>query len=162
MSPNSSQTLPQDRFHIQVPSREADANVQTKDTATDCKDDDSTTVPKMVLVKEEFFDVKKEFESESPGSGNGTPAQGSQPSVLESHVPEQSHDAERPMSRRSILIVKTSRIIFIQAPWVDVTNELRSVQQLCGQLRTQVEILETNANTSHSVAGQEALSRSYL
>ena len=75
MSPNSSQTLPQEPFHVQVPSREADANVQTKDPSTECKDDDSaTSVPEMVLVKEDFFDVKEEFESGSPGSGNGMPA----------------------------------------------------------------------------------------
>ena len=38
-------------------------------------------------------------------------------------------------------------------------NELRSVLQLCGQLRTQVENLENNMDTSHIVAGQEAISR---
>ena len=100
MSPNLSQTLSQDPFHMQVPSREADANVRTKDSSTECKDDDPTTsVPKMVPAKEDFFDVKEEFESGSPGSGNGTPAQVNQPSVLENerpHVPEQSHEAERP------------------------------------------------------------------
>ena len=52
----------------------------------------------MMPVKEDFFDVKEEFESGSPGSGNGTPAQAGQPSVLENerpHEPEQSQEDER-------------------------------------------------------------------
>ena len=88
MNPNSSQTLRKDPFYPQAPSRGADANVRTKHSSTDCKDEESTTsVPKMVPVKENLFNVKEEFESGSPGSGNGTPAQPSQPSVLENGRP---------------------------------------------------------------------------
>ena len=38
-------------------------------------------------------------------------------------------------------------------------NKLRSVQQLCRQLRTQVEGIASNADMSHIVASQEALAR---
>ena len=48
---------------------------------------------------------------------------------------------------------------FLQVPWIDVVNELRSVQQSCEQLRTQVEGIASNVDTSHIVASQEALPR---
>ena len=38
-------------------------------------------------------------------------------------------------------------------------SELRSVQQSCGQLRTQMASIKSNMDTSHIVAVQEALSR---
>ena len=63
---------------MQAPSR-ADANVRIKVSSTKCEEEKSTTsVPKMVLVKEDFFDVKEEPESGSAGSGDGVPAQVSQ------------------------------------------------------------------------------------
>ena len=73
MSPNSSQTLPQD---LSAPNREADANVRTKVSSTKSKYEESTTsVPMMVPVKEDFFDVKEDLESGSVGSGAGVPTQ---------------------------------------------------------------------------------------
>ena len=113
-------------------------------------------------MKEVFFDVKEELESGSPRSGNGTSAQANQPSVLENErpdVPEQSHKVERPHEPEVPTHSHNSQDDLPQTTWTDVMNELRSVQQLCGQVRTLGETLENNADTSHIVAGQEALSR---
>ena len=44
-------------------------------------------------------------------------------------------------------------------PWNDVVSELRSVQQSCRQLKTQVEGSASNLDTNRIVASQEALSR---
>ena len=148
---------------MQVPSREADANVRTKAPSTKCEDEASTTsVPKMVPVKEDFFDVKEDIELGSPGSGNGTPAQGGQSSVLENkrpHEPEQSQETERPHGPEVLTPSHDIQDNLPQVPWADVMNEQRSVQQSCGQLRTQVESIESNMDASHIVAGQESPSR---
>ena len=120
---------------MQVPSREADANVRTKDTSTKYEDEkSSTSVPKMVPVKEDFFDVKEEPETESPGSGHGMPAQACQPSVLENerpHEPEQSQETERPSEPEVLTHSHDIQDNAPQVPWTDVMNELRSVQQSC-------------------------------
>ena len=82
------------------------------------------------------------------------PAQASQPSVLPQvrpYEPEQSQEQDTP--------VREAHDKSPQMSWVDVMNELRSVQQSCGQLRTQVEDVANNVDTSHIVASQEALSQ---
>ena len=146
MSPNSSQTLPQDPFHVH-PTQEADACVRTRNSPVKCKEEASMA---SMPAKEEFdvkeepeeFGVKEEPESESGGSRNGTPAQASQPSVLENERP---HEPEVPVSNRD------TQEAFFQVPWNDVLNELRSVQQSCKQLRTQVEGIGSNVDMSHIV-----------
>ena len=120
MSPNSSQTLPQNPFQTQAPSRGAGANVQTKDPSTECKDDDSTTsIPKMVPVKEDFFDVEGGLGSGPPGSRNAIPAQASQTSVLENErtrVPEQLHETEWPQEPQAPTHDRNSQDNLPQAP----------------------------------------------
>ena len=65
-----------------------------------------------------------------------------------------------PMSRKSPVSNRDIQDNLLQVPWNDdVMNELRSVQQSRGQLRTQVESIQSTMDTSHIVAGQEALSR---
>ena len=91
--------------------------------------------------------AKEEFDE---GSTLEMPTQASQPSVLENERP---HEPEIPDPNRD-----TQENSF-QVPWIDVMNELRSVQQSCRQLRTQVEGIASNADASHIVASQEALSR---
>ena len=54
MSPNSSQTLPQDTFHMQVPKSEADANVKTRNSPVKRKDEDASTTSMPGKGKEEF------------------------------------------------------------------------------------------------------------
>ena len=80
VSPSSSQTLPQDTSHTQVPNREADANVRTENSPAKCKEEEASTTS---TPAKEDFDVKEEPESESAGSRAKMPAQASQPSVLE-------------------------------------------------------------------------------
>ena len=113
-----------------------------------CKDEDTST--SSMPVKEEF-DAKEAPESESEGSRVEVPAQASQPSVLES---EQPHEPETPDPNRD-----TQENLF-QVPWIDVMSE--PVQQSCRQLRTQVEGIASNADTSHIVQSQEPLSRRIL
>ena len=44
----------------------------------------------------------------------------------------------------------------LRVPWIDVMNELRSVQHSCRQLRTQVESVASNTDVSEIVARQDA------
>ena len=43
MSPNSSQTLPQDTYYTQAPNRKADANARTKESSVKSEDEESST-----------------------------------------------------------------------------------------------------------------------
>ena len=70
------------------------------------------------------------------------PAQASQPSY-EPENPDPDRDTQENLLR---------------VPWIDVISELRSVQQSCRQLRTQVQSITSNADTSDIVAKQDALS----
>ena len=116
VSPNSSQTLPQDPFYTQVPHPKADAKVGTKNSPAKCKEEGSS---KPTICVED----------------------------------ERPHESEIPDSNRD------TQENFLQVPWIDVMNELRSVQQSCRQLRTQVEGIASNADMSHIVAFSRGISR---
>ena len=83
------------------------------------------------------------------------PTQASQPSVLENERPHEP-ESEFPDPNRD------TQENFLRVPWIDIVNELRSVQQSCRQLRIQVEGITSNTDTSDIVARQEALSRRLL
>ena len=113
MSPNSSQALPQDPFHMQVPNPEADDNVRTNNSPVKCKEEESS--PAYMPAKEEAY-VKEEPESESEGSRNGTPAQASRPSVAWRMGGLVSRSG--PMNRRFLCQTETVKK-FLQVPWND-------------------------------------------
>ena len=122
MSPNSSPNLPLDSFHLQAPKPEADANVRTE------TEDDASNASAASKVQQE---VKEEFESISGGSRAPLRAQSRQASFLGSGRP---YEPERPDVRQTAQAAPE-----LEVPWVDVINELRSVQHSRRQLRTQVE-----------------------
>ena len=74
MSPNSSQTLPQDPLHVQDPPR-VDTYLRSEETSSKCEEETPTSAP-----KREEFDVKEE--PESPGLREGETAHPSQRSEL--------------------------------------------------------------------------------
>ena len=96
-------------------------------------------------------EVKEEFESGSGGSRAAMPAHASQASSFGNGRP---YEPENSDPNRDV------REDILRVPWIDVMNELRSVQHLCRQLKTQAESVASNTDVSEIVARQDALTRS--
>ena len=89
--------------------------------------------------------------------------QASQPSVLgraaESHVPEQSHDAERPYEPEVHIHNQDIQDNPPQAPWVNVMSDVKLIQQSSGQLKTQLEIRIQRGHESYCCGPRHSLEK---
>ena len=135
MSSNSSQTLPQDPFHVQRPPR-VETYLRSDEPSNKREEEEETSTP---APKREELDVKEEPESPGLRESPGETTQPSQPSQL---PPERSADPENTTCYQDTSSGSS------EAPWVYVVKELRSVQFDCEQLRTRMDSVEVGTDTS--------------